>query len=61
MASKKGILFFKLSDKDMAWLQKKGNLAHEEYAAEINKNYPGDMYKPANFLKEVQDYMGYKP
>jgi len=60
-ASKKGILFFKLSDKDMAWLQKQGNLAHEKYAAEINKNYPGDMYKPANFLKEVQDYMGYKP
>ncbi len=60
-ASKNGILFFKLSDDDMAWLKKKGNLAHEKYAAEINKNYPGDEYKPANFLKEVQDYMGYKP
>jgi len=60
-ASKNGIMFFKLSDKDMAWLKKKGNLAHEKYAAEINKNYPSDKYKPANFLKEVQDYMGYKP
>jgi TRAP-type C4-dicarboxylate transport system substrate-binding protein len=61
MASKNGIQFFKLSDEDMAWLQKQGNLAHEKYADEINKNYPGDKYKPANFLKEVQDYMGYKP
>jgi TRAP-type C4-dicarboxylate transport system substrate-binding protein len=60
-ASKNGIQFFKLSDEDMAWLKKQGNLAHEKYAAEINKNYPTDKYKPANFLKEVQDYMGYKP
>ena len=60
-ASKNGIIFYKLPDADMAWLKKKGNLAHEKYAAEINKNHPGDMYKPANFLKEVQDYMGYKP
>ena len=61
LASKKGIMFFKLPDEDMAWLKKKGNLAHEKYAGEINKNYPTDQYKPANFLKEVQDYMGYKP
>ena len=60
-ASKNGILFFKLSDEDMAWLKKKGNLAHVKYAAEINKNYPSDKYKPANFLKEVQEYMEYKP
>jgi len=60
-ASKNGILFFKLSDEDMAWLQKQGNLAHEKYADEINKNYPTDKYKPVNFLKEVQDLMGYKP
>lgn len=61
MASKNGILFFKLSDDDMSWLKMKGNLAHEKYAAEINKNYPTDNYQPVNFLKEVQDYMEYKP
>jgi len=60
-ASKKGIQFYKLSDKEMEILRKKGNVAHVKYASEINKVYPGDKYKPANFLKEVQDYMGYKP
>ena len=34
---------------------------HQEFAAEINKNYSADQYKPANYLKEVQDYMGFKP
>jgi TRAP-type C4-dicarboxylate transport system substrate-binding protein len=61
LASKNGIQFFKLSDKDMAWLKKQGDAVHKEYAAEINKNYPSDVYKPVNFLKEVEDYIGYKP
>ena len=60
-ASKNGIEFFKLSDKDHSWLQEKGNVAHVKYADEINKLYPSDKYRPANFLKEVEDYMGYKP
>jgi len=60
-ASKAGIEFYTLSDKDMAWLQMKGNVAHEKYAPEINKLYPGDTYRPKDYLKEVQDYMGYKP
>jgi C4-dicarboxylate-binding protein DctP len=60
-ASKNGIEFYALSDDDMAWLKKKGNAAHVKYAGEINKLYPGDQYRSANFLKEVQDYIGYKP
>jgi len=56
-----GIEFFSLSDEEMATLKKEGNAVHQKYAEEINKNYPGDTYQPANFLKEVQDYMGYKP
>lgn len=60
-ASKKGIQFYHLSEEDMGILKMKGHAVHEEYAAEINKNYPGDKYRPQNFLKEVQDYMGYKP
>ncbi len=60
-AKKKGVQFFKLSDDEMAILKKKGDIAHKKYAPEINKLYPGDTYNPENFLKEVQDYMGYKP
>jgi TRAP-type C4-dicarboxylate transport system substrate-binding protein len=56
-----GIEFFSLPDADMATLKSQGNAVHQEYAEEINKIYPGDTYQPANFLKEVQDYMGYKP
>jgi len=58
---KYGVEFFKLSDKDMALLTKEANAVHVKFAPEINKNYSADKYKPANFLQEVQDYMGYKP
>jgi TRAP-type C4-dicarboxylate transport system substrate-binding protein len=60
-AKKNGIEFITLSDADLATLQKQGNAVHEKYAAEINKIYDGDTYKPKNYLKEVQDLMGYKP
>ncbi len=60
-ASKNGIQFFTLPDEDLDWLRKKGNVAHVKYADEINKLYKGDAYQPANYLKEVQDYMGYTP
>ena len=54
-----GIEFINLSDADMATLRDAGNAVHEKYAEEINKLYPGDSYKPENFLKEVQEFMGY--
>lgn len=53
--------FFKLSDADMATLRKQSNVVHEKFAADINKLNPGDTYKPGDYLKEVQDFMGYKP
>ena len=56
-----GIEFISLSDAAMDVLKRKGNVAHEKMAGEINKLYPGDTYRPNNFLKEVQDFMGYKP
>ena len=34
---------------------------HKKFADEINKLYKSDKYRPANYLKEVQKYMGYKP
>ncbi|MGD9971668.1 MAG: TRAP transporter substrate-binding protein [Desulfatirhabdiaceae bacterium] len=55
-----GVTFFTLSDADMTTLKSQGDIAHKQYAEEINKLYPGDKYKPANYLKEVQDFMGYK-
>jgi TRAP-type C4-dicarboxylate transport system substrate-binding protein len=60
-AKENGIEFIELSAADLAELKKSGHVAHEEYAAEINKIYPGDKYKFDDYLKEVQDYMGYKP
>jgi len=58
---KAGVTFFDLSKKDHDILKKEGNIVYKEFAPEINKLYPTDTYRPKNFLKEVQDYMGYKP
>lgn len=60
-AKANGIEFFTLPEEEMMLLKKQGDLAHQKYADEINRITAGDTYKPANFLKEVQDYMGYKP
>ncbi|MDY6791676.1 MAG: TRAP transporter substrate-binding protein [Thermodesulfobacteriota bacterium] len=56
---KYGVKFFKLSDKEMRSLAKKSNSVHKKFAPEINKLYKGDKYRPKNYLKEVQKYMGY--
>jgi TRAP-type C4-dicarboxylate transport system substrate-binding protein len=58
---KYGVEYFQLSDAEMNTLINEASSVHQEFASAINKNYSGDTYKPANFLKEVQDYMGYKP
>jgi TRAP-type C4-dicarboxylate transport system substrate-binding protein len=56
-----GVAFFTLPAKDMETLRKQGDAAHKKYAAEINKLNVGDTYKPADYLKEVQNFLGYKP
>ncbi len=56
-----GIEFFQLSEAEMAILRQQGNAVHEKYTEEINKLYDTDIYRPENFLKEVQEYMGYTP
>jgi TRAP-type C4-dicarboxylate transport system substrate-binding protein len=58
---KYGVEFFQLSKADMQTLTKEADTVHKEFAPEINKLYSGDQYRPKDFLKEVQDYMGYKP
>jgi TRAP-type C4-dicarboxylate transport system substrate-binding protein len=60
-AKKKGIKFFSLSKAEMATLRKLGDAVHKKYAPEINKLYPGDKYRPVNYLEEVQGFIGYKP
>ncbi len=60
-AEKAGIKFFKLSDADMATLKKAGDVVQKKYAPEVNKLNAGDKYRPKDFLKEVQEYIGYKP
>jgi TRAP-type C4-dicarboxylate transport system substrate-binding protein len=60
-ATANGIEFIHLSDAAMDVLKRQGYKTHEAFAAEINKLNKGDKYRPANYLKEVQDYMGYKP
>ena len=58
---KYGVQFFTLPDNEMKTLIKQADLVHVTYAPEINKLHKGDKYRPANYLKEVQDLMGYKP
>ena len=58
---KAGIQIFQLSDDEMATLMHKGDTVHQRYAPEINRLGPGDTYRPADYLKEVQDFLGYKP
>ncbi len=59
--AKAGVTFIDLSEADMATLQKEGNTVYKDFAPQINKLYPGDKYRPKDFLKEVQVYLGYKP
>jgi|SaaInl8_200m_RNA_FD_contig_91_361268_length_5464_multi_4_in_0_out_0_2 TRAP-type C4-dicarboxylate transport system substrate-binding protein len=60
-AKDKGIEFFKLSDQEITKLKKQANAVHSKYADEINKLYDGDIYRPKNYLRTVQFYMGYSP
>ena len=48
--SKAGVTFYKLPAKDMAWLKEKSASVHQKYAKEIGPEY----------LKAVEDYLGFK-
>jgi len=58
-AKEAGITFINLSGKDMSELRQKGNAVHEKYKPEINALYPGDTYRPKDYLMEVQTFIGY--
>jgi TRAP-type C4-dicarboxylate transport system substrate-binding protein len=55
-----GVTFLRLSAADMATLKRLGDPVHYKYSKEINQLYPSDTYRPADYLKEVQDFLGYK-
>ncbi len=60
LAEDNGVQFHQLPEEEMDRLKRQGHEVHEQYAAEINKLYPGDTYRPDNYLREVQEYMGYE-
>jgi TRAP-type C4-dicarboxylate transport system substrate-binding protein len=55
-----GIEFIELPAVDLDALKQKGDKVHAQYKEEINKLYKGDTYRPADYLKEVQVFMGYR-
>lgn len=57
---KENVKFWKLPKKNMVFLKKKAGEVHDAYAEEINKLYPGDTYRPDNYLEEVQEFMNFK-
>lgn len=58
-AKQSGVTFYRLPKEEMETLKQQANQVHEEFAGEINKLYDNDTYRPDNYLREVQDYMGY--
>ena len=59
--AKSGVTILQLSPAEMEKLRKLGTSVHQDFDDEINKLYKNDKYRPANYLQEVQKYMGYKP
>ncbi len=54
-----GIKLLKIPQNEMIILQREGDRVHEAYSGEINRLYPGDTYRPDNYLEEVQVFLGY--
>lgn len=61
LAKKSGVEFISLSKDEIDTLRKLGDSVHKKYSDEINKLFPGDKYRPVNFLEEVYGFIGYKP
>ncbi len=55
-----GVTFLRLPKEDMDTLRKLGDPVHYKYSKEINQLHPSDTYRPADFLKEVQEFLGYR-
>jgi TRAP-type C4-dicarboxylate transport system substrate-binding protein len=60
-AKENGVTFLHMSEDEMGKLRKLSDKVHQKFADEINSFTKNDTYRPKDYLKEVQDYMGYKP
>src|SRR6056297_384748 len=58
-AKANGVTFYKLPETDMEELKEQARSVHEKFSDEINELHSGDTYRPENYLREVQKYMGY--
>jgi TRAP-type C4-dicarboxylate transport system substrate-binding protein len=54
-----GASFHTLSAADLTQMRRDGDKTHQTYAAEINKLNAGDTYRPKDYLREVQELVGY--
>lgn len=57
VAKAAGVRFFTLPDNEMKRLKEKSRNVYDHFEKEINHLYPGDTYRPGNYLKEVLDFM----
>jgi TRAP-type C4-dicarboxylate transport system substrate-binding protein len=58
-AKEYGVEFISLSENDTNYLRLQGNVVHEQLKSKINKLYKGDKYRPDDYLRDVQNYLGY--
>lgn len=57
---KEGIQLLRIPENEMIILRRQGNRVHKEYSNEINRLYPSDIYRPDNYLSEVQTFLDYR-
>ena len=56
-AMEAGVTFHALPAAEMGQLKTQSQATYDKYEAEINRLYPGDTYRPENYLKEVMDFL----
>ena len=58
-AKAQGVHFYSLPHDEMRFLRQKGHVVHENWREAINRLDKADGYRPADYLAEVQAYLGY--
>lgn len=56
---KTGVKLLRIPEPEMTVLRRQGDAVHRKYEPEINRLYPGDGYRPGDYLKEVQVFLKY--
>lgn len=54
-----GVTFHTLPAAEVAMLKTRGDAVHQGWKGEINRLEAGDTYRPEDYLKEVQNHLGY--